>query len=146
MQTNPTIRRLAKKLRSIYKISYEASHSNLNDMKVIEAWPDKIKLVADGLVELAGILTDHAGEVEVYKDHRKEDLEVMIALTQAMANMSTVLGGEGQNLEVLTHNDPYYIRGILVGSGEEGFCTAITEMTPDQKETFEARLAKAGII
>lgn len=144
--SNQTIYRLAKRLRKNQDRTYRVMVDKMSNLKTIETTPQVINEAIDAAIEHLETIRQQAQLVEVYKDKEKEGNEVLVGVVQDLANMSTILGSEGQNLRILTHSDPIYIRGVLVESDEQAFISAIKNMNDDERLLFENKLAKAGII
>lgn len=144
--SNQTIYRLAKRLRKNQDRTYRVMIDKMSNLKSIETTPEVINEAIDAAIEHLETIRQQAQMIEIYKDKEKEGNEVLVGVVQDLANMSTILGSEGQNLRILTHSDPIYIRGVLVESDEQAFISAIKNMNDDERLLFENKLAKAGII
>lgn len=143
--SNQAISRLAKRLRKNQDITYRAMVEKVSNLKAIEATPGLISEALDSVIELLNVIRQQANIVEAYQGKELESNEILVSVVQDLANIATVLGPDGQNIKILTHSDPTYIRGVLVESDEKAFIRAVNSMGEDERLLFEAKLAKAGI-
>lgn len=144
--SDSTIYRLSKRLRKAQDITYRVTVDKVDDRKTIEAFPEAVNQALDAISEHLKTIRSQAQLVEVFKDREKERDEIMVGVTQELANISTVLGGEGQNLKILTHSDPIYIKGVIVESQDEALIKALKNLDEDEKSLFMDKLKKAGIL
>jgi hypothetical protein len=133
--------RVAKRLRSISQLSTQIARGEVEDHKVIENWPKGLKEMARLFEESRELCLEYAGEIEAYKGRREEDAEALITLAQAAANIATVIGSDGQNLEVITHSDPEFIYGVLSRGAPEALEQACRKLEAERKKTITKWLA-----
>lgn len=144
--SNQAIYRLANRLRKNQDRTYRVMVDKMNNLQTIETTPEVINEAIDAAIEHLETIRQQAQLVEVYKDKEKEGNEVLVGVVQDLANMSTILGGEGQSLKILTHFDPVYIKGVMIESDDAAFAKAIENMNEDELLLFKSKLNSAGII
>jgi hypothetical protein len=125
--------RVAKRLRGISQLSTQIARSETNDQKAMEQWPEGLREMARLFDENRELCIQYASEIETYKGHRKEDAEALITLAQTAANIATVIGSDGQNLEIITHSDPEFIYGILSRGTPGAIEEACRKLEPEQR-------------
>lgn len=141
-----TIYRIAQRLRKAQDITYQVTVEKVSDAKVLASYPQIVREAINAIISQLDVIKSQADLVDVYKDREQERDEVMIGITQELANISTVLGGDGKNLQILTHSDPAYIKGVLVDSDEMAFIKSIKSMSDNEKNLFLDKLKKGGLV
>lgn len=135
------IQRVAQRLRNISQLSTQIARVEIEDAKVAKEWPDNIQVIADSLVDAGETLKRYAGEISAYTTRRQEDTDALVTLAQTAANIATVIGSEGQNLEILTHSDPEFIYGVL-SQGLELYPDALEKALSKLELTQRERIAR----
>lgn len=130
------IQRVAQRLRNISQLSTQIARVEIEDNKKAEQWPEELRIIAESLVDAGETLKRYAGEIGAYTGRRHEDTEALVTLAQTAANISTILGSDGTNLEILTHSDPKYVLGVLERATEEARREAISLMPAEEKEKW----------
>lgn len=141
-----TIYRIAQRLRKAQDITRQVTVEKLHDAKIIQSYPEVVREAIDAIIDQLNLIKGQADLVGIYRDREQERDEVMIGITQELANISTVLGGDGKNLQILTHSDPVYIKGVLVDSDEAAFIKSIKNMSDDEKSLLLDKLKKGGLV
>lgn len=142
--SSPTISRIAKRLRRVQEITHQVTTEGIADDKIIKQYPQIINEAIDAIISHLNIIKEQAKLVEVNQHRKEERNEIMVGVTQELSNLSTILGGGGDNLRVLTHSDHNYIRGVILGSTEDAWVRAVREMNESERLLFESRLIQAG--
>lgn len=130
------IQRVAQRLRNIAQLSTQIARVEIEDNKSAELWPEGLRAIAESLMDAGETLKRYASEIGTYSGHRQEDAEALVTLAQTAANISTILGSDGTNLEILTHSDPKYVLGVLERATEEARREAISLMPQEEKEKW----------
>lgn len=130
------IQRVAQRLRNIAQLSTQIARVEIEDNKTAELWTPALKTLADSLTDAGETLRRYANEIGAYTGRRKEDSEALVTLAQTAANISTILGSDGTNLEILTHSDPKYVLGVLERATEEARREAISLLPAEEKEKW----------
>jgi hypothetical protein len=141
---NPTVSKIAKRLRKAHEITYQATVEGISDDKVIRRYPRIVNEAIDAIILQLNIIKDQAKLVEKSQDRKEERNEIMVGVTQELANLSTIMGGSGDSLKVLTHSDHNYIRGVILLSAEEAWIRAVKDMNESERLQFENRLNQVG--
>ena len=135
------IQRVAQRLRNISQLSTQIATVEVQDAKISKLWPDNMRVIADSLVDAGETLKRYASEISTYTGRRLEDTDALVTLAQTAANIATVLGSDGQNLEILTHSDPEFIYGVL-SKGLESYPAALEKAVSRLGPAERERLAR----
>lgn len=138
--SNSPISRVAQRLRNISQLSLQIARVETEDAKLVGAWPDQLRALAEMLIDAGETLNRHAGEVEVYWARHQEDVEGLQTLAQTAANIATIFGTDGGNLKILTHSDPNYIVTILTDAEEGAMKEAVARIPKEQRDALVAML------
>lgn len=130
------IQRVAQRLRNISQLSTQIARVEIEDAKVARLWPENMKVIAESLVDAGETLKRYANEISAYTGRRQEDTDALVTLAVTAANISTILGSKGDNLEILTHSDPEYVLGVLLRATEEARREAISKMPAEEREKW----------
>lgn len=140
------IQRVAARLRNISQLSTQIARVGIEDEKTAKLWPENMQVIADSLVDAGETLNRYATEISAYRGRRLEDNDALVTLAQTAANISTVLGKEGDNLEILTHSDPDYVLGVLLRATDEARQEAISKMSAEDRAKWIRRLGGAALL
>lgn len=144
-RANSPVQRLAQNLRGISRISLQVARTEIEDQKVIKDRPGLKRKMAQRFRDSADVLDEWADEDETLFTRREEDMEALVTISRMSANISTVLGSDGGNLEILTHSDPEYVLGVLLRATEEARREAVSKMPVEEKEKWLRWLGGGGL-
>lgn len=130
------IQRVAERLRNMAQLSTQIARVEIEDNKVAVLWPTNLRVMADTLIEAGETLKRYADEIDSYTSRRQEDTDALVALAQTAANISTILGIRGGNLEILTHSDSNYVLGVLQKATEEARREVASRMSQEDREKW----------
>lgn len=139
------IQRVAQRLRNISQLSTQIARRGIDDEKAARLWPENIQVIAESLVDAGETLKRYSAEIIAYQGHRLEDNDALVTLAQTASTISTILGKEGGNLEILTHSDPEYVLGVLTRATEEARQEAISRMPAEEKAKWLRWLGGGGL-
>lgn len=140
------LQRIAENLRGMSRISLQVSQAETEKQKVVKNRPGLYRKMSQISRENADILDEWASEDETMAGHSEEDIEALVTIARRSANISTLLGVDGRTLEILTHDDPEYVLGVLLRATDDARREAISRMPVEERTKWIRRLGGIGLI